>query len=338
MDGALVAELTPLRQQRDDLLAHLGDRRPGGPLADVPATAATALGQLGELIERGRRQLPLRHRDRRDASSGVRGIRRATQLTQQLRDRRSDHMAAAEKLEQQRAAEEEAQQAVTAAEETLEGQKRLNAAAYAAAGLQPGDACLICDHELPDGFVPRHAPGLHDAEQALKKTRAHAKRKADLTTAALSKERETCTVAEQIAAQLTDTSAQRPHRPYAAARRDRPRPARRSQPRTTYRGPHGRPRADRGQGRAPRGDPQQRRESRRDRRGHRQGHRRSHHSAEEGPHPGGGTAQEDHDPHTAQHRDRGAGDATRPADRETRRSGHDTGEAEPAAGAGRLRG
>ncbi|MET8358871.1 SMC family ATPase [Micromonospora sp. NPDC005171] len=257
MDGALVAELIPLRQQRDDLLTHLGDRRPGGPLADVPATAATGLGQLGELIEReadARSRYDTETAELRAAESGASGAReqagklamlrkdteqdrkdaadregdldrqldawraalrdvrdlttRVSQLTQQLRDRRSDHSAAAEKLEQQRAAEEEAHQAVTAAEETLEGQKRLNAAAYAAAGLQPGDACLICDHELPDGFAPPHAPGLHDAEQAVKKARAHAKREADLTTAALSKERETYTVAEQKAAQLTDASEQ----------------------------------------------------------------------------------------------------------------------------------
>ncbi|MDP9792430.1 exonuclease SbcC [Catenuloplanes nepalensis] len=257
MDGALVGELTPLRQRRDGLLAQLGDRRPGGPLADVPATAATALGQLGELVEReadassrfdtetaemraaessvsGAREeaeklATLRkdtEQDRKNAAdregdlerqldawrAGLRDVReltaRVTQLAQQLRDRQSDHVAAAEKLEQQRAAVEEAHQAVTSAEEAIEGQKRLNAAAYAAAGLQPGDACLICDHELPDGFVPPHAPGLHDAEQALKKARAHAKRKADLTTAALSKERETYTVAEQKAAQLTDTSEQ----------------------------------------------------------------------------------------------------------------------------------
>lgn len=257
MDGALVAELTPLRQQRDDLLAQLKDRRPGGPLADVPAKAAAALGQLGELIEReadascrydtetaqvraaeqeaanAREEADslatLRtgaEQDRKNAAdresdhekqldtwrAGLRAVRelraRVTQLTEELHDRQSDRETAAEKLKQQRAIADEASQAVTSAEEAREEQQRLNAAAYAAAGLKPGDACLICDHELPEGFIPPHAPGLHDAEQALKKARAHAKRTADLATAALSKEREAHTVAEQKAAQLEATSAQ----------------------------------------------------------------------------------------------------------------------------------
>ncbi|MCL7458258.1 hypothetical protein M8I35_13830 [Micromonospora sp. MSM11] len=130
------------------------------------------------------------------------------QLDQELKDQQADHTTAAATLEQHRTTAEQADQAITAAEETLEAQKRLNAAAYAATDLGPGDACLICQHELPDGFVPPHAPALHTAEQALRTARAQAKRTADLVAASLSKGRETHTLADQTATRLAETSAQ----------------------------------------------------------------------------------------------------------------------------------
>ncbi|MFI7578340.1 AAA family ATPase [Micromonospora sp. NPDC049497] len=256
-DGALIAELAPLRQQRHELLDELGDRRPGGPLADVPATAATTLGQLREVLEQEaeasnrhaaaatelynvqnettgieakasdlttqRLTLEQEHKDAESAEADLQkqldawrtDLRTARELTasvmrlgQELKAQQADHAAAAATLKQHRATAEQADQATTAAEETLEAQKRLNAAAYAATDLGPGDACLICQHQLPDGFVPPHAPALHTAEQALRAARAQARRTANLVTAALSKERETHTLAQQTATRLAATSAQ----------------------------------------------------------------------------------------------------------------------------------
>jgi exonuclease SbcC len=255
-DSALTADLAPLRRQHQELLTELGDRKPGGRLADVPATAATTLGQLREVIEHEaevgdrhatavtelhtlqneatglaadaealtarRLAMEQEHKDTEAAEAvlqqqldawraGLRTVRELTagvgRLGQELADQQEDHAAAAATLDQHRNDAEHAEQAISAAEETLEAQKRLNAAAYAATDLQAGDACLICEHELPDGFVPPHAPALHTAEQALKTARAHAKRTNGLVTAALGKERETHTRAGQTAARLAETSA-----------------------------------------------------------------------------------------------------------------------------------
>ncbi|GAA0474528.1 nuclease SbcCD subunit C [Actinoplanes capillaceus] len=256
-DRTLAAELAPLREQRHGLLDRLGDRRPGGPLADVPATAATTLGQLREVIgqeaeandrhavavaERDtvqdeatrieaeasdlttrRLTLEQQHKDTEAAEADLQkridawrtDLRTARELTgdltrlgQELETQQKDHAAAAATLEQHRATADLADQAIAAAEEILEVQKRLNAAAYAATDLGPGDACRICQHELPGDFVPPHAPALHTAEQDLKTARTQAKRAANLVTGALSRERETHTLAKQTATRLAETSTQ----------------------------------------------------------------------------------------------------------------------------------
>ncbi|HZM74559.1 MAG TPA: SMC family ATPase [Candidatus Limnocylindrales bacterium] len=51
-DTAFAREIEPRRLRRCDLLDALGDHRPGGSLAEVPATALTILGQLRERIDR----------------------------------------------------------------------------------------------------------------------------------------------------------------------------------------------------------------------------------------------------------------------------------------------
>ncbi|WP_306215991.1 AAA family ATPase, partial [Actinoplanes sp. RD1] len=256
-DGALAAELAPLRSQRQDLLDLLGDRRPGGPLADIPATAATRLGQLREIIgqesEADERQavavaerdnlqneaaraeaeasdlttqcltLEQQHKDaesaeadlqrqldgwRTDLRAARKLIADVTQLGQKLKAEQEKHATAAAVLEQHRATAEQADQAIAEAEKALEAQKRLNAAAYAATGLGPGDDCLICQHELPGSFVPPHAPALHTAEQELTTAKAQTKRANKLVTTALGTEREKHALAEQTAARLAETSTQ----------------------------------------------------------------------------------------------------------------------------------
>lgn len=74
-------------------------------------------------------------------------------------------------------------------EAALEHQKRLNSAAHAAAGLQPGDACPVCVRELPGDFSAPAETSLTSADNAFKKARAHARKAADAEVAAVGVER-----------------------------------------------------------------------------------------------------------------------------------------------------
>ena len=82
----------------------------------------------------------------------------------------SEQPQAAIQLERARHAEAEARDKATEAAAVLAQLQREHAAAHAAEGLQPGDPCPICGHEVPAGFKPPRAPG----EQAAKKAHEQA--------------------------------------------------------------------------------------------------------------------------------------------------------------------
>ncbi|MCP2323446.1 exonuclease SbcC [Hamadaea flava] len=74
-------------------------------------------------------------------------------------------------------------------EAALEHQKRLNSAAHAAAGLQPGDACPVCVRELPGDFRAPAETSLAAADNAHKKARIQARKAAEAEATAVGAER-----------------------------------------------------------------------------------------------------------------------------------------------------
>ncbi|RDI25382.1 AAA family ATPase [Lentzea flaviverrucosa] len=64
--------------------------------------------------------------------------------------------------------EEEAKQALGAADTTLENARRAEAAVHASAGVEPGGPCPVCDRTLPDDFHSPTSTGITEAQAARK--------------------------------------------------------------------------------------------------------------------------------------------------------------------------
>lgn len=248
----LTARAEPLRTRREELLAELGDFRPGGSQAEALTTAVRQLAQLHERItneaqRRERHQTDVqalealrteaaaataetaRHEpllaeaettlaDRADVVDGLKDdlaklraaladARHHAEQRQQLAGtkQRLDAAAteAAADLEKKREAATDLDREVEAADAELQDQRRANAAAHAGEGLASGDACPVCEHPLPDGFTPPHAPDLKAAERALASAQRKAKKAGEAATEAVATHREAQALADRATQDLT---------------------------------------------------------------------------------------------------------------------------------------
>ncbi|NED50933.1 SMC family ATPase [Micromonospora aurantiaca] len=249
----LAARAEPLRTRREELLAELGDFRPGGSQADALTTAVRQLSRLHERItneaqrrERHQtgvqalealraeaaaataeatRQEPLLTQaeatlaDHADVVDGLKDdlakLRAALADARRLAEQRQELAAAEQRLaaeaaetaadlEKKQEAAADLDREVDAADEELQGQRRANAAAHAGEGLAPGDACPVCEHPLPDGFTPPHAPDLRAAERALASVQLKARKAGEAATEAVATHREAQALAARATQDLTE--------------------------------------------------------------------------------------------------------------------------------------
>ncbi|MFG1997483.1 AAA family ATPase [Actinoplanes sp. NPDC048988] len=138
------------------------------------------------------------------ALSAVRDIAdHAQQLSKAKPDLDGAVSAAAATMAKARDAKATLERELAAAEAELQWQQRANAAAHAGEGLEPGAACPVCQHPVPDEYAPPHAPDLTAAQGTVASAREKLSEANQKVTDAVAAHREAQTLALQADDNLT---------------------------------------------------------------------------------------------------------------------------------------